>query len=475
MKKICNILVLVVSVFMLFNSFGKLYATSIDEDMNKAIYSALGDAVAQVIEEKAGVPASAAGTITGYFSAGDFKDGLLEIIKLASDTAISAIPVIGPLKFAVSLESSLIKVWKSWLDWTEISYAWDIFKQLSPTDQKQWLDGEEIPELDYSKAAMYLERNGYNIRQLFRKYYDAKVAADKYLEAIKQISEILEDAKYLVEPDLYTPAKSGEKIKLNSKIEIWRSGNNYFKIMITLPDGKTSSIIKKFSDTKSTFSFKLTDFSDIDWNKYFEKYPDGINVNFNVYAAIWDNTGLIEKVMGSDYVTPKEKILRNIPGQDKQIVNLKFSAIVISDILQQKLLVSVDGPLYFKYSISVTGAGSQSGSDSISLSDTFNIVCKNQGDSYATDDDGLKWNATCNFETGNDGNSYVRSVTLSIAFSGLTVYSKIYFNDGGTCSCSISSSGTYNMSSSIVGDDGNTYTYTATVYDLKSNPSCHVH
>ncbi len=457
MKKI--FVLMIFTVVFLFNA-NLVFASSLEEDMNNAVFSSLGDAVAQVIEEKAGVPASSAGTITGYFAAGDFKDGFLEIVKLATDTAISAIPVLGPVKFAVSLESSLIGTWKTWFDWTEISSVWDKFKNLSDSEKQSWLNGGTIEEIDYSGAEAYLERNGYNLRTLFKKYYDAEQNGKTYLDYVKKISELLNDAKYLVEPSLYSSLSSSSKIKLNTPIEIWRSGNNYFKITVTSSDGQSESIIKKFSDSESTFTFSLSDFTNIDWSEALSENPGGVNVSFKIDAAIWDYTGLIEKLMGSDYVTPNEKILRNVPGQDKSSASLTFSTILTNDSATQKFDINLSGNLTFDYySVSTCGTKSSTFQDSLPLDGLIlHVTCKTDGTSSAVDSDGENWDVTCKYSTDNNGNVTFTNITSSISYTTLAVYFHITLNDD-TCSASISSIGYYQTE----------YTFASTFSHSESN------
>ena len=449
-KYLLKVLISLALSIMFLGSINNAYSQTINDDMNKAVLSAIGDVVAQIVEEKAGVPASSAGTIAGYFSASDLKNAFLSIVNLATDTAISAIPVVGVAKFAVSLESSLIKVWKTWLDWTEISYAWDIFKGLSDTEQKQWLNGEEISELDYSKATAYLERNGYNLRQLFEKYYDTEKQSKTYLEYVKKVSELLYDAKYLIEPELYNPNHSGDNVKLSDSIALWRNGNNFFRINISMPDGVSGSIAKKFSDTQPTFSFKLTDFTNINWSDYFTKYPEGVKVNFKVYAAIWDYTGLIEKLMGSEFVTSNEKILRNIPGQQSQIAQFNFSAVVINEATKQELNVAVNGKIDFDYEVVFENLYNVPGTESLDYSGTIHITCDPNGNDGAIDNDKTYWYATCNYE-----NNELSSVKLSLQIgTGVYIYQTIYFNNG-TCSSKISSKGVYISGRETYGKDEN--------------------
>ncbi len=441
MKKIF-ILTMVVVLFLFHTSL--TFASSLEEDMNKAVFSSLGDAVAQVIEEKSGVPASSAGTITGYFSTGDFKDGFLEIVKLATDTAISAIPVLGTVKFAISLETSLISTWKTWLDWTEISAVWNKFKGLSDSEKQSWLNGGTIEEIDYSGAEAYVERNGYNLRTLFKKYYDTEQKGKQYMEYIKKISKLLYDARYLVEPSLYSSLSSSSKIKLNTPIKIWRSGNNYFKITVTSSDGQSGSIIKKFTDSETTFTFSLSDFTDIDWSKALSENPDGVKVNFKIDAALWDYTGLIEKLMGSDYVTPKEKILRNIPGQDKTSVSLTFNAILVNDSTTQKFVFNLSGNLTFDYySVSTCRTKSSTFQESLPLDNfVLHVTCKTDGTGSAVDSDGENWDIICKYNTDNNGNVTFTNITSSLSYNTLGVYFHITLNDD-TCSASISSIGYY--------------------------------
>jgi len=79
MKKryLLKVLISLALSIMFLGSINNAYSQTINDDMNKAVLSAIGDVVAQIVEEKAGVPASSAGTIAGYFSASDLKNAFL--------------------------------------------------------------------------------------------------------------------------------------------------------------------------------------------------------------------------------------------------------------------------------------------------------------------------------------------------------------------------------------------------------------
>ncbi len=421
-------------LFLCFFITEKGFSEKIDTAMDKAILNAWGNTLTKIIEEKTNTPASSAAKIAGYISAGDYQNGLSEFFKLANDVIYSQIPVIGPAKFIVELESTLINVWKQYIDWYLISRKWSYFKSLSDSEKEQWLKGYiDIPELEFGGGAGYLVNNKYNIKNLFGKYWDSAKNVAKYMDGIKQIGEIFEKAKYLSEPFVSSPEENSV-VELTDNIAFYPMDNNFLRFILILPDGKTSSINKKITHEQAAdklVKIKLSEFEGINWDKYYSN-TSNTKVQIKVQAAIWDSSGIVEAVMGSSFVSPKEKILMNIPDQISPYVEDTFSFYIKSktpDI--ENLYMKLNLHYSYKMGYSITGQnGSQTLTGTLNL--TFNVNCKNN---TAVDNSGLTWGAKC---SGSNVKLYLNSGGLSIYLNNTV--------DDSTVSGSISSSGSINQS-----------------------------
>ncbi len=432
------VVMLFISVFCIKRGFSE----NINTAMDKAVLSAWGETFTKIIEEKTNVPASSAAKIAGYISAGDYKNGLFEFFKLANDVVYSSIPVIGTAKFVVELESTLINVWKQYIDWYLISSKWSYFKTLNDSEKEQWLNGYiDIPELEFGGGAGYLVNNKYDIRTLFKKYWENAKSAETYMDGIKQIGEMFEKAKYLSDTWFISPNENST-IDINDILYLCPCDNNMFRFILTLPDGKTASFIKKISieeGENKDVKLKLTDFSGVDWSYY--KGQSDSNIKIKVQAAVWDSSGLVESVMGSEYVSPKEKILMNVPNQEKSYVENTFSFNLKTDA---PTIAEFYMPLYLHfsyklaYNVNVQG-NNQSSSENITGTTqlTFRVDCANK---TATDDNGLAWSAEC----GDN------SVKIWLAISGMTVYLNNIVS-GSSVSGSITSTGTFNQVQNVSG------------------------
>ena len=392
------------------------------DEMNKAVLEALGSAVEKALD----LPASSVGKIAGYFSVGDFKNAFFEIVNLATDTAISSIPIVGTVKFAAELEVALINLAKKYIDAKLVDAAWDVFESFTDREKQAWLNGDlDIEGIFANKLKnrlgmsyyWYIERNVKNLKELFKKYWDEQKRAKLYMEYVAKIASLIERAKYLIEPSLYYPS-DGSTVKLTDKIQIWTSGNNYFKLDISLPDGKTATLKIKDPEDSNIVSFKFADFEGLDWNHYFSEYPDGVDVTLRVTAAVYDSTGLIEKLMGSDYVTPKEKIIRNIPGQDKVAVHVTFHFKVVSEEIKKSF--NIVGTFSYHYYFEDFDMGGDE-SDSISLH--MDLTCNpGTGSARAVDEDGDVWTGSCSLNGQN------LSASLSLNLSGLLLHLNLDFS-----------------------------------------------
>lgn len=172
------------------------------------------------------------------------------------------------------------------------------------------------------------------------------------MSVMAKITKVIKQAKEKTSPDLYM-LQNGQKIKIGTPIEIWKSKNNYFIITLFTPEG--NSVPKRFKDpsNSTTFKIKLSDFLGIDWNKLFEKYPDGVPVTLNIKAGVYDTTGLMKKYM-PDLVSPKENIVA-IPGYFVS-ENAQFRFTVIPEIQQISCQKHVSGPMSVSYSIPKYGS-----------------------------------------------------------------------------------------------------------------------
>ena len=426
-------------LFLCVFGLEKGFSEDINTAMDKAVLSAWGETLTKIVEEKTNVPASSAAKVAGYISGGDYKSGLYEFFKLANDVVYSQLPVIGTAKFVVELEATLINVWKQYLDWYLISSKWSYFKTLSDSEKEQWLNGYmDIPKLEFGGGAGYLVNNKYDIRTLFGKYWDNAKKSEAYMEGIKQVGEIFERAKYLSEPILSSP-KESSTVDVNEYLYFYPWGNNFLRFTVTLPDGKTSSVVKKITieeaDVKDV-RLQLSEFAGINWDSY--KASSDTKVQIKVQATIWDSSGLVEAVMGSSYVSPKEKILMNVPDQDKSYVEDTFYFNLKSEEPATEEFYMILN-LHFSYKMSYNVSGYQSGSQNVTgtVKLTYKVNC---GNKTAVDNSGLNWSAECNGD----------KVKLWLSSGGVTIYLNNTVN-GTSVSGNISSNGSLKQSQNADG------------------------
>ncbi|OCC14692.1 hypothetical protein DBT_2007 [Dissulfuribacter thermophilus] len=342
------------AIFILcFLAFSVSAKADIRQDFNSATLKAFGKTLQQIAEQQAGIPASSAYAVAEKFTNGDISGGLIEFANLVGSEAIGQIPVVGPSIFLLQLEAAFIDVFKQYLDWTLLQGKWNYFKTLPVEEQECWINGYcDIPSLEDDAVSAYLERNGYTLRELFSKYVEEEKRASMYMEYVKRLSEYVYYATYLFEPDLYDITEGD--IKLDSEIKVWTFAN-YVRIFIQMPDGQTDYVIKKLSidAVNRPLSFSISEFDDIVWPDYFTNYPNGVPVTITVQSSIWDDQGLVEKFLGSKYVSPNEKIISGLKNQEKSQATGIFRFTVKPSLEERKIKMVVDTSLSLTYRVTI--------------------------------------------------------------------------------------------------------------------------
>ncbi len=411
----------------------------LQSDLNKNLYKSIGSAAAKA----AGLPLDEVTSIASAFEKGDFKTAFSNLASWATDSMLDLIPVYGPAKFASDLVISFGNVLMTYINNSIIESMWQRFMNLSDSEKEDWLNGndDDYPEMTYYYGSLNVTPD--ELRKIFKtawkEYKKQQKQAKTYMEYTAKISKIIKQAQEKLTPDLYYPS-NGSKIKISSKIEIWRSKNNYFKLVLKLPDGATyTKFIKDPSDPNKNHitSFKLTDFEGIDWNKYFQQYPEGVNIKIDVTAAVYDTTGLM-KILMPDLVTPKNSIVK-IKNYDGNIFEkTQFQFTVVSDIIScEKRLY---GKLYFDYSFYI-----DSGTESTDVFSTnMKFQCDINSGKAILDLDGSKISGRCENKKGY--------------FSGPLGYGSIVLNIVVSCEpekLTVSSSGSYIYRYTFYDDNGN--------------------
>ena len=345
---------ILLSALLLFQLFHGSAANAAmpSEIKQQAINDAFASCFTQIFEDQAGVPASGIGEMAGYFSAGDYSDGLLKLAELASDQLIGQIPVIGPLKFAAGLETAVLNAGKAYLDGYMVDLFWNKFKTLDPQLQQAWVNGQYVAEMDAAVGGYYTERNVADIRELFGFYLDQENARNAYMEKAAEVTEDLYKAKYFSAPELIRPV--GAQMKYNSSItlEWWAFGANYFKVNLNV-NGEGYSVTKKVNPYTNTVSVELGEFG-IDWDRIFNEASGPVQVTWSVQSARYDSSGLVKSLVGEHYVVGNNDLI-SLPGFDPVKQSEIGSFVVTSpEMFQVTIQSPTSGTITTDNSVTVT-------------------------------------------------------------------------------------------------------------------------
>ena len=316
MKKVSWFAVFIISIslVMFFSSDG--FSAVPSDAKNEALYEALGEGFGSVFEEASGIPASGISQMVGYFSAGDFRNGFLKAAEIVTDTAIGMIPVVGPAKFVVGLETAVIKAGKAYLDGYMIDIFWGVFKGLSPVDQDNWLNGGYEPLIQDGLGGYYTERNAGDLRDLFKFYRDHEQKKQEYMKKAAQVIGDLNKAKYFYEANLVKPLNR-EVLPYNSGITLYWGANlaNFFQVVLKV-DGKSfgANVKIKPEEPTSVPGITLGEFG-VNWQEILEGATSPVTVEWMVKSARYDSSGLIEQLVGSDYLFGPNKLVK-LPDSD---------------------------------------------------------------------------------------------------------------------------------------------------------------
>ena len=443
---------ILVTLMIFFST--SLFASNIEEDLNKSLYYSIGMAAGKA----AGLPVEEVTSIANALKKGDLKNAFLNLASWASDSALDLIPLYGPAKFAVELVNSFGNVLYTYLGNEVIKSAWNAFLNLDDSEKQKWLNGEYVPEIDQLYGMRLVNKD--DMRNMFSKawkdYQKQQENAQIYMDAMAKISKVIKMAKNKLEPSLFFPS-DGSEITTGTTIELWRAKNNYFKLVLTLPDGSTyTKFIKDPTDPykEKVTKFKLAEFEGVDWNKYFKEFPDGVNVKINVTAAVYDYTGLMKTLPPlKDLITEKENLVLIEDLNGKIFEKISFNFKVVPGTLNCQ--GNLKGVMYFDFTSDVL-----SDSDSVDLSETISYQCNPSTGkaSLLFINDSLLVSGTCN----GDG---VGKFSLPIGCGNLTINLTVYCNP---LKISFNSSGSCSQTEEVETDDqGNMEAITITIKNLR--------
>ena len=446
MRKIAGLII------VLFMAMCISLKADIQTDLNKSLYMSIGSAAAKA----AGLPVDEVASIATALGSGDFKTAFFDLANWATDSALDLIPVYGQAKFAADMVVNFGNVLMTYLKNQVIQSAWKAFVNLDDTTRKEWLNGEYVPEIDELYGIRLVNKE--EMRSMFRKawneYEKHQKQAKIYMDAMAKIAKLIKRAKSRLAPSLFYP-NDGSKVKLNSKIEIWNAKNNYFKIVLSLPDGKTSTKFIKNSDLNSkTTSFTLREFKGINWDDYFKNNPDGINVTLNITAGIYDTTNLMKTLM-PDMVTPKEHLLKIEDLNGKIFEKFQFSLKVLSEEISCSGQIS--GIFYYDYSAS----NGLSSTDSSDVDANIRYRCNPKTKKAQLDflDDGTHLSGKC------DDNG-VGLFSVPLGMGSLVLYLKPACKP---VRLSFYSTGSYSQQTEIINEDGSSSFITVTLSNLRGS------
>ena len=428
MKKIT---IYFISILILFSASS--LKADLKQDMNKEFLKSLGYSVGEV----AGIPTEEVAKVATALGNYDLKTAFLTLASYVTDNALNAIPIYGPAKFLADLGTRFGNLLNSYMKSQYTIKVWNKFLQLNNTLKQRWLNGEYVGDIDdyydlyYKKFIPDKSKLISTIRTAWEDYKKKQKQAKVLMSVMAKITKVIKQAKEKTSPDLYM-LQNSQKIKIGTPIEIWKSKNNYFIITLFTPEGNSVPKRIKEPSKSTTFKIKLSDFSGIDWNKLFEKYPEGVPVTLNIKAGVYDTTGLMKKYM-PDLVSPKENIVA-IPGYPVS-ENAQFRFTVIPEIQQISCQKHVSGPMSLSYSIP------NYGSDVYRLTGETNLkyTCSTEGEASLNLDDQITLKGKCTQDgigkfTWNTGyGSLVLYLTVSCDPVSLTFYSTGSFKQTENC------------------------------------------
>ncbi len=444
--------VIILLIFQLLFSIN-LIASNLEKELNNSLLYSIGSAAAKA----AGLPVDEVKSIATSLKNGDLKTAFLNLASWASDSALEMIPLYGPAKFAVEMVNSFGNVLFTYLGNEVIKSAWKAFINLDDAEKNEWLNGGFVPEIDelYGMRIVDKDKMRRMFAQAWEEYKKQKQNAKTYMDIMGKIAKVIKLAKNKMTPSLYYPPEGG-KITINTEIQIWRSKNNYFKIELFLPDGQSvAKIIKDPTDPDKVkiTKFKLSDFNNVDWNKYFTQYPDGFNVRIKVTASVYDYTGLMKMIpQVSDLLSPKQSIVM-VNGLDGNIFEkTEFSFKVISNYISCE--GRIHGTMYFNFYSDYL-----SDKDSVPLSLNINYQCdKSTGKAKLfLKDENTNISGTC------DENGVGKFFTPS-GCGNLNFYIKVSCNP---LKLSFYSTGECSQTQNVKDEEGNEIPVTVTIKNLK--------
>ena len=372
----------------------------------KVLNEAFASCFTQIAEQTSGFPASGIAQMAGYFSAGDYSDGLLAIAKLGGDAFVGEIPVIGQVKFVLGLEDSVIKVGKMYIDDYLTTAAWKIFKGMDAADQRKFVVGNADNELDDylvgASGGYYLSRNVRDLRKLFGTYLEQEQKKSLYMQKTKEILVDLHKAEYFLAPEPVSPID--KTLKYNAGIELswWAYSANFFKVFLSV-NGENYQIIKKLNPYNYEAAVKLGDFG-IDWNRLFQEAEgEPLHVQWHIKSACYDADGLVSALIGSQYVIGNEKLL-SLPTVDQQDRIKDGPVKSFTLVSPQQLRVSIqspaDGAEVSENSVTVTASVASDENDFLSTIDKVGFII-NGGVQYASLD-GASFSTVAVLATGDN-------------------------------------------------------------------------